>query len=118
MGPGRAGLAMTFTGQEMLRYEVRPGLPHPGCRWLSPTEPPPDLIASCAMGRVPGPAARVIASLQAVVPAKEILVGGGSLPGARVLHDAPSTELCRAAFPRRTDRSACGPSGGNGAGYG
>jgi adenylyltransferase/sulfurtransferase len=107
-----------FTGQQMLRYEARPGLPHPGCRWVSPTEPPPDLIPSCAEGWVPGPAAGVIGWLQAVEVAKEILGIGDSLSGTRALPDAPSTEVRRVRFARRADCPVRGAAGRNGADHG
>ena len=113
----RAGLAMMFTGQEMLRYEALPGLPHPGSRWLSPTEPPPDPIPSCGEGGVPVPAAGVIAGLRAVGVAKEILGVGDGLSGTLTLHDAPSAEVCRVRFARRADCPVCS-AGRKGADHG
>jgi len=118
MGQGGRGLARMFTGQEMLRYEARPGLPHPGSRWVSPTEPPPDLIPSCGEGGVPGPAGGVIGWLQAVGVAKEILGVGDGLSGTLALHDAPSAEVRWVRFARRADCPVCGVAGRKGADHG
>jgi len=117
-GSRGAGLAMMFTGQEELRYEARPGLPHPGSRWVSPTEPPPDLIPSCGEGGVPGPAAGAIGRLQGVEAAKEILGDGDGLSATLALHDAASTEVRRVRLARRADCPVCGVAGRKGADHG
>lgn len=118
MAPGRAGLAMMFTGQEMLRYEARPGLPHPGSRWISPTEPPPDPIPFCGEGGLPGSAAGVIDWLQAVGVAKEIPGVADGLSGPLALHDAASAEVRRVRFARRADCPVCGVAGRKGDDHG
>lgn len=106
------------TGQEMLRYEARSGLPHPGSRRVSPTEPPPDPIPSRGEGGVPVPAAGVIGGLQAVGVAKEILGVGGRLSGTLALPDAPGPEVRRVRFARRADCPVCGVAGRKGADHG
>lgn len=109
---------MMFNGQEMLRYEARPGLLHAGCDWISRTEPPPDLIPSCGEGGLPGPAAGVIGRLRAVGAAKEILGVADDLSGTLALHDASSAEVRRVRFAGRADCPVCGVAGRKGADHG
>jgi hypothetical protein len=109
---------MMFTGKPMLRSNARLGLPHPRCRWVFPTEPPPDLIASSAEGGVPGPAIGVVGWLSAVVVAKEIPGVGDGPSGPPALHDAPGAEVRQVRFARGADCPVCGAAGGKGADHG
>lgn len=76
------------------------GPPHPCLRCLYPEEPAPDALPSCAQGGVLGPAAAVVAGLQAAEVVKEIVGFGRSLSGALLLYDAAAPSLDRLALRR------------------
>lgn len=91
------------------------GAPHPCLRCLFPEEPGPDALPSCAQGGVLGPAAAVVAGLQATEVIKELAGFGQGLSGSLLIYDAAAASLDRLTIRRRP---ACGQGcvllGGNG----
>jgi molybdopterin-synthase adenylyltransferase len=77
------------------------GPPHPCLRCLFPDEPAGDALPSCAQGGVLGPAAAVVAGLQAAEVVKEVVGLGRSLSGTLLLYDAAQAVLERVAVRRR-----------------
>jgi molybdopterin/thiamine biosynthesis adenylyltransferase len=96
-----------FEGQ-LSTFKAHLGPPHPCYRCLFPSEPPADLIPSCAEGGILGPAAGALGCLQAVEVVKELLGLGESLSGALLLYDALAPELRRIRIVRRPDCAVCG----------
>jgi adenylyltransferase/sulfurtransferase len=96
-----------FEGQ-LSTFKAHLGPPHPCYRCLFPSEPPADLIPTCAEGGILGPAAGALGSLQAVEVIKELLGLGESLSGFLLLYDALAPELRRIRIARRPDCVACG----------
>jgi adenylyltransferase/sulfurtransferase len=96
-----------FEGQ-LSTFKAHLGPPHPCYRCLFPSEPPADLIPTCAEGGILGPAAGALGCLQAVEVIKELLGLGESLSGFLLLYDALAPELRRIRIVRRPDCGACG----------
>jgi adenylyltransferase/sulfurtransferase len=80
------------------------GDPHPCLRCLFPEEPGLDALPSCAQGGVLGPAAAVVAGLQATEVIKELVGFGQGLSGSLLIYDAAAASLERLTLRRR---SAC-----------
>ncbi len=80
------------------------GPPHPCLRCLFPEEPGAEALPSCAQGGVLGPAAAVVAGLQATEVIKELVGFGQGLSGSLLIYDAAAASLDRLALRRR---SAC-----------
>ncbi|MGH6914293.1 MAG: HesA/MoeB/ThiF family protein [Geminicoccales bacterium] len=93
---------------QLTTFKAHLGAPHPCYRCLFPSEPPPDLIPTCAQGGVLGPIVGVVGSLQAVEVVKEILGLGDSLSGTLLLYDALGPHLRRIRIPRLPDCPVCG----------
>ena len=94
---------------QLTTYKAHLGPPHPCYRCLFPSEPPPDLIPTCAQGGVLGPAVGVVGSLQAVEVVKEILGLGDSLSGhAAAVRRAGHPLSHGSASPGCPDCPVCG----------
>lgn len=91
---------------QLSTFKPHLGPPHPCLRCLFPEAPAADALPSCAQGGVLGPAAGVVATLQAVEVVKELAGFGESLSGWLALYDAAATRLERVRIPRRP---ACAP---------
>jgi molybdopterin/thiamine biosynthesis adenylyltransferase len=96
---------------QLTTYKAYLGAPHPCYRCLFPTEPPPDLIPTCAQGGVLGPAVGVMGSLQAVEVVKEILGLGDSMTGTLLLYDALGPRFRTIRIPRLPDCPVCSSVG-------
>jgi len=99
---------------QLTTFKAHLGPPHPCYRCLFPSEPPADLIPTCAQGGVLGPAVGVVGSLQAVEVVKEILGLGESLSGTILLYDALGPHFRRIRVPRLPDCPVCGGRRGDG----
>ena len=86
---------------QLSTFKPHLGEPHPCLRCLFPEVPAADVLPSCAQGGVLGPAAGVVATLQAVEVVKELACFGESLSGWLVLYDAAATRLERLRIRRR-----------------
>ena len=86
---------------QLSTFKPHLGWPHPCLRCLFAEAPPADALPSCAQGGVLGPAAGVVATLQAVEVVKELAGFGESLSGWLVLYDAAATRLERLRIRRR-----------------
>lgn len=86
---------------QLSTFKPHLGPPHPCLRCLFPEPPAGDALPSCAQGGVLGPAAGVVATLQAVEVVKELAGFGESLSGWLVLYDAAATRLERLRVRRR-----------------
>lgn len=86
---------------QLSTFKPHLGAPHPCLRCLFPEEPAGDALPSCAQGGVLGPAAGVVASMQAVEVVKEVVGFGRSLSGWLLLYDAAAPSLERLAVRRR-----------------
>jgi molybdopterin/thiamine biosynthesis adenylyltransferase len=95
-----SGSVQGLDGQ-LTTFKPHLGPPHPCLRCLFPEEPAGDALPSCAQGGVLGPAAAVVAGLQATEVVKEIVGFGRSLSGSLMLYDAAEGLLERVALRRR-----------------
>ena len=85
-------------------------------RCLFPEEPAGDALPSCAQGGVLGPAAAVVAGLQAAEVVKEIVGFGRSLSGSLLLYDAAGAGVERVGLRRRPECApGCARLAGSGA---
>jgi len=96
---------------QLTTYKAHLGAPHPCYRCLFPSEPPPDLIPTCAQGGVLGPAVGVMGSLQAVEVVKEILGLGDGMSGTLLLYDALGPRFRTIRIPRLPDCPVCAAIG-------
>jgi adenylyltransferase/sulfurtransferase len=85
---------------QLSTFKPHLGPPHPCLRCLFPEAPAADALPSCAQGGVLGPAAAVVAGLQAVEVVKELVGFGRSLSGSLLLYDAAEASLERLALHR------------------
>ena len=85
---------------QLSTFKPHLGAPHPCLRCLFPEAPAADALPSCAQGGVLGPAAAVVAGLQAVEVVKELVGFGRSLSGTLLLYDAAEPSLERLAMRR------------------
>jgi molybdopterin-synthase adenylyltransferase len=102
-----SGAVQGFDGQ-LTTFKAHLGPPHPCLRCLYPVEPPADLMPTCAMNGVLGPAAGVVGCLQAVEVVKELLGIGESLSGTLVLIGLLEAAFDRIRIRRRADCPVCG----------
>lgn len=86
---------------QLSTFKPHLGAPHPCLRCLFPDEPAADALPSCVQGGVLGPAAGVVATLQAVEVVKELAGFGESLSGRLLLYDAAAATLDRVGVRRR-----------------
>ena len=102
---GRTLVTAAVQGVEgqLTTFKPHEGPSHPCFRCLFPDEPDPAALPSCVQGGVLGPAAGVMATLQAVEVVKEILGGRPSLSGILLLYDALAPALERIRLARRAD---------------
>lgn len=85
---------------QLTTYKSFLGAPHPCLRCLAGDVADADALPTCAQAGVLGPAAGVMATLQAVEVVKEILDLGTSLSGTLVLYDALGVRLDRVTLRR------------------
>ena len=85
---------------QLSTFKPHLGAPHPCLRCLFAEAPAADALPSCAQGGVLGPAAAVVAGLQAVEVVKELVGFGRSLSGSLLLYDAVEASLERLVLRR------------------
>src|SRR5689334_21742773 len=99
---GRLLVSAAVQGMDGPLSTFKPPLrpPHPCLGCLFPEAPAADALPSCAQGGVLGPAAAVVAGLQAVEVVKELVGFGRSLSGSLLLYDAAEASLERLTLRR------------------